>query len=302
MGSLHLFGGSGLVAFGLHLRNLLRHHDQVPAELRLDRIGDLARLQREGNLLKLGHHLPLGELAKIAALLLRWAARLLLRHLSELRGQFLRRHLVKLSLQLLDLLLGVCRSLCCCCCVRGDVGDCLCDFRRIKLNLVLDLLLEKTLYHNYVLERLLCLILAKRILLGKLLKVLRCARLSGTLLDYLIFLFLDILRCHLVETLLFRLAEQKRLHEELLRKLLLKHLLGLFLLISLNVRLAGLHQRSDILVERTASKRLTIDRDQRLVLFAATCNARRRQRRSANNLNVHSRFLLNLIEMDTFSA
>src|SRR5262245_1360063 len=63
--------GLDLVLHLLELRRLLGalvlDLDDVPAELRLHRIGELARIHLERDLGELGHHLILGEIAKIAA-------------------------------------------------------------------------------------------------------------------------------------------------------------------------------------------------------------------------------------------
>ncbi len=60
-----------LVEGWLRLGPLLLDLDHVPAELGLDRVGDLAGLHREGGVGEVGHHPLLGEPAEIAALGLR---------------------------------------------------------------------------------------------------------------------------------------------------------------------------------------------------------------------------------------
>ena len=52
------------------LRALVLDLDDVPAELRLHRIGDLARVHLEGDVGEFRHHLALGEIAEIAAVAL----------------------------------------------------------------------------------------------------------------------------------------------------------------------------------------------------------------------------------------
>src|SRR5215468_5803323 len=64
--------GLDLVLHLVELRRLLGalvlDLDDVPAELRLHRVGELARIHLERHLGELGHHLILGEIAEIAAL------------------------------------------------------------------------------------------------------------------------------------------------------------------------------------------------------------------------------------------
>ena len=68
MAGLHLLGRGGGVALGLDGGRLLRGHHEVVAELRLDGVGDLSDGQRERDLVELLDHLPVGELAEVAAL------------------------------------------------------------------------------------------------------------------------------------------------------------------------------------------------------------------------------------------
>src|SRR2546422_360023 len=59
---LHLIEGLGLTVLAL------AHHDDVVAVLRLHHVAELAGLEREGDLVELGHHAPRAEGAEVAAL------------------------------------------------------------------------------------------------------------------------------------------------------------------------------------------------------------------------------------------
>ena len=263
----------------------------MPAELGLHRIRDLAGFNGERDLLKLRNHLALRELAEISTLLLGWACRLLLCELCELGCDILSRDLGKLSLKFLDLGLSAGGIL-------GGLGGGVCKVLESLLNLggvdrdlVLDFLLEKTLNHDHILESLLRLVLAERILCGELFKALGSAGIVRAFLDDLILLLLEIFGGHSVETLLLGFVKEKRLHEELLRELVLEHLLRLFHLLCRDLRLARFHERGNVLVELATGKRLSVHRKQTLILAAAG-NTDRRQCRSTDNLDVHSLFSL----------
>ena len=73
----------------------------MPAELRLHRIGDLARLEREGDGREFRHHLVLGEEAEVAAVGGARILGLLLGELGEIGA------LVELGLHRLGLVLGL---------------------------------------------------------------------------------------------------------------------------------------------------------------------------------------------------
>src|SRR5437016_2365086 len=76
---LHLIEGLGLALLALG------HHDDVVAVLRLHHVADLAGLEREGDLVELGHHAPRAEGAEVAALAGRnGVGRLLARQVGEL--------------------------------------------------------------------------------------------------------------------------------------------------------------------------------------------------------------------------
>ena len=73
-----------LVEFRHRARALVLDLDDVPAELRLHRIGDLARIHLERDLGEFRHHLALDEIAEVAAVGGARILRLLLRQLGEI--------------------------------------------------------------------------------------------------------------------------------------------------------------------------------------------------------------------------
>src|SRR2546422_5568129 len=76
---LHLIEGLGLAVLALG------HRDDVVAVLRLHHVAELAGLEREGDLVELGHHAPRAEGAEVAALAGRnGVGRLLARQVGEL--------------------------------------------------------------------------------------------------------------------------------------------------------------------------------------------------------------------------